>query len=206
MAAITNYSTLQTEIEANLHRSDISSATIQGFIDLAETRLREDLMVREMETAVDVTISAQTASLPTGYVGIRRFYLNTSPTLLLTYLTPDVFWSTYASSQVSRPIAFTIEGENFVFGPTPDATYTGKALIYSLIALATTDPSALLTSNPNLYLYAGTLEAAIFLDNDRLAEKYGLLYREALKSKKKSSRADRTGSQALRARPISGVR
>ena len=90
MAIITNYATLQTAISDNLHRSDLAAGTLQGFINLAEARLREDLRVREMESTVDVTISAQTAALPSGYIGLRRFYLNTSPTVLLTYLTPDV--------------------------------------------------------------------------------------------------------------------
>ena len=206
MAAITNYSTLQAEIETNLHRSDISSATIQGFIDLAETRLREDLRVREMEVSADISIDSQEESLPTGFVGMRRFYLGTDPVTPLVFSSPDAFWRMFLSSQTSRPTHFTIEGNNFVFGPSPDATYTGKILYYALIALATTDPSALLTANPNLYLYASMIEAGVYLGNDKIAMKYGLLYREALVAKKRSDKHSRFSGQALIPRPHQGTR
>jgi len=144
-------------------RSDLTSR-IPEWIANTETRIAygsrepnficEPLRVRAMETSADVTINAQTAALPTRYLQSRRFYLNSSPIQELGYVVPDVFWRTYISSDTARPTRFTVEGENFVFGPIPDATYTGKILYYQKFAglSADGDTNWLLTNAPGVYL------------------------------------------------------
>ena len=204
--AITSYAELKTAIANNLHRSDLVAGRVIEFITLGENRLRDDLRVREMEVSANITVDAQEVALPTGFIGVRRFYLNSSPITSLTFASPDAFWRMFLSSQTSLPTHYTIEAENFVFGPAPDISYTGKILYHALTGLNVTDPSALLTANPNLYLYASMLEAGVFLGNDALAQKYGLLYREALESKKTSDRHSRFSGQALIPRLHMGVR
>jgi hypothetical protein len=106
-------------------------------VQLAEARIAygsqegaflcEPLRIRAMESSADVAVSGQTASLPAGYLQARRFYLNSAPIQELGYVVPDLFWRTYISVCPGRPGRFTVEGENFVFGPTPDAAYIQPA-------------------------------------------------------------------------------
>lgn len=144
-------------------RSDLTSR-IPEWIANVETRaaygsrepnfICEPLRVRGMETSADVTISAQTAALPTNYLQSRRFYINSSPVRELDYIVPDLFWRTHISSDTAEPRRFTVEGENFVFGPIPDATYTGKILYYKKLTplSADSDTNWLLTNAPGVYL------------------------------------------------------
>ena len=169
---INTYATLKTAVANWLGgRSDLTSR-IPEFIELAEDRIAHDLRVRAMETSADVTISARTASLPTSFLQMRRLYLNVTDVPALEYVSPDNYWKKWGSATSGQPQIYTIEGENLVFAPTPDSTYTGKALYYKrFTALSSdSDDNWILTNARGLYLYGALLEAAPFIRNDpRLA-------------------------------------
>ncbi len=73
--SVDNYGELKTAIANWAERDDLTSR-IPEFIALAEDRIALDLRVRPMETSADITISAQTAALPTGFLGVRRLVLD----------------------------------------------------------------------------------------------------------------------------------
>lgn len=174
--SIATFADLKSQIATALNRSNLTSQ-IPVFVQLAETRISygskegaltcEPLRIRAMETSADVAISGQTAALPTGYLQARRFYLNTDPVQELTYIVPDIFWRLYAGRGTGQPTHFTVEGENFLFGPTPDSTYTGKSLYYKKFdALsADADTNWLLTNAPAVYLHGALMEAYRFTRN-----------------------------------------
>ena len=165
--SISTYAELQTAVANWLARDDLT-ARVPEFISLAEDRIAHDLRIRAMETSADITISAQTAALPTGFLQQRRLYLNADNARNLQYLTPDNFWTKWASVSSGEPEVFTIEGENFVFGPAPDSTYTGKCLYYKRFDALSDDADTnwILTNARGLYLYGALLEAAPFIRND----------------------------------------
>jgi hypothetical protein len=127
--AISTFAELKTAVANWLGRSELTSR-IPEFVSLAEDRIASELRIRPMETAVDITINSQTEALSTGYLQARRLYIDGDPVRQLELMTPLQFWNRYVSSQTGKPKAFCIEGENIVFGPSPDATYTGKFLYY----------------------------------------------------------------------------
>lgn len=167
---------LKASIASFLNRANLSSQ-IPTFIQLAESRIAygsregellcEPLRVRGMETSADVAISGQTAMLPSGYLQARRFYLNSDPIQELGYIVPDLFWRTYISVCAGLPTRFTVEGENFVFGPTPDSACTGKILYYQKFSplVNDSDTNWLLTNAPGVYLHGALLEAYRFTRN-----------------------------------------
>ena len=213
--AITTYSQLKTSLQNWGIRSEATfTDRVDEFIDLAEDRIHygsddpefpsEPLRIRGMETAADLTINAQTVAQPTGFLEVRRLYLNSDPKEDLDYLMPDRFWASadVATATTGKPKIFTIEGTNFVFGPSPDSTYTGKLLHWkkldALSDAATTN--WLITNAPGIYLYASMLEASIWMEDDGLAVKYARLYSSRINAMMRQDRASRYAGP-LSARP-----
>ncbi len=192
--AISTYGELKTAI-ANWLADDNLTARIPEFIVLGEAEIFGDTRTRTrlLETTTDITISAQEVALPTRFIGVRRFYLNTDPTRKLRYLTPDNFWNRFISSTTGTPDFYTIEGENFNFEPTPDGTYTGKLLYWQKPAAfsADSDTNTFFTTNPDLYLYASLVAAAPFLGDDPRLMTWTTLYDHAADRIKKADRVDR---------------
>ena len=178
--ALSTFADVKSTVATVLNRSNLTSL-IPYFVQLTETKIAygdrsgqiviEPLRVRGLETSADVSISGQTAALPTGYLQSRRFYLNTDPIQELEYIVPDVFWRTFISSTQGTPTRFTVEGENFVFGPSPAATYTGKILYYQKLAPLTNDIDTnwLLTNAFGVYLNGTLAEAYAYSRNQEQA-------------------------------------
>ena len=189
---ISTYGTLKTAIANYLTRSDLTSR-IPEFIELAEDRIAHDLRVRAMETSADITIDAQTEALPTGFLQMRRFYLSTDPVRKLEFMPPEHFWAIWAASESGQPKVYTIEGENLVFGPSPDSTYTGKALYYKRFTALSDDADTnwLLTSARGLYLYGALLEAAPYIRNDPRLATWSALWDNGLDRVTRADQRDR---------------
>lgn len=173
--SISTYAELKTALANFSDRSDLTSR-LGEFVTLAETRIfygnkeppfeSEPLRIRAMETSADLTISAQTVALPTRYLGVRRQYISGDNGLKIGMVSPDAFWGEFASpTYTGRPFRYTIEGENFVFGPSPDSTYTGKLLYWQKFAALSADGDTnwLLTNAPGAYLQGALIELYDYL-------------------------------------------
>lgn len=183
--AIATYVDLRASVATWLNRSNLTTL-IPDFIALAETRIHygsfepplqsDPLRIRAMEESVYATISAQRALLPARFLQARRFFLDGNPERKLDLITPDQFWSTFVSSRCGPPKQFTIEGESFVFGPTPDGSYTGELLYYRAFAPLSDDSDTnwLLQNAPGAYLHGALIEAHSYARNSDEAQKsYG---------------------------------
>ncbi len=131
---VANYGELQTYI-LNQLGGNIATDRIVEAIEIAEQHIDHEIMrrggLRAWEAANDLMIDAQQEVLPARFLGVRRLYLSLSDrNRVLQYLAPQDFWNRYLSTQTGEPEAYTIEGENFEFGPAPDSTYTGKLLYW----------------------------------------------------------------------------
>ena len=173
--AISTFAELKTALANFSDRSDLTSR-LGEFVALAETRIfygsqeapfvSDPLRIRAMETSTDLTISSQTVALPTRYLGLRRQYISGDNGLKINMVSPDAFWGNHAGSTDSgRPFEYTIEGEYFVFGPSPDATYTGKLLYWQKFAALSADGDTnwLLTNAPGAYLQGALIELYAYL-------------------------------------------
>lgn len=213
--SITTYDELKTAVANWLNRSDLT-AYIPDFIALGEQRIyygaddpfpSEPLRIREMQTSADITFSAQSAALPTGFLGMVRLYLDAEPKITPTQMTPEAFWRKHSTSVASRPTDYTIEGANIILGPAPDSTYTGKALYYKAFdAVATASPEPwLLTNAPNVYLYAALLEAHPFLMHDERVTIWHGMFRAAVNGLNRASDASRLSGPLVSQTDVIGV-
>lgn len=165
--SITTYNELTFAVKNWLQRNDLNSR-IPEFIVLGEALLYTKLRCREMESSASATIttSTRTTSLPTNWVAGRRIYISDTLNYRLEYKTPAEYWSVYADLTSARPSVYTIEGENFVWGPLPDAGYTATVLYYQRPAALSSSLNSVFTRWPNLYLFSALLQSAPFLGND----------------------------------------
>jgi hypothetical protein len=135
-----------------------------------------------METESDVALVAgtRTAAVPTGFREVRRVYINSSPVKELDYMTPQDYWNRYTATNTGKPVVFTVEGTNFLFGPIPDSAYTAKVLHFKALDALATSAHGVFTANPDVYLYGALLAAEPFLKNDKRIGVWKGLFDEAL--------------------------
>jgi hypothetical protein len=127
--ALTTYSGLKASIADWLNRSDLTNQ-IDDFIGLAEADFNAKLRIRQMEQIDAITIDSETETVPTGFIGVRSFYILSAGTkYALEYITPHNMFEIKAGSTTARPRVYTIESDNAAeslrFGPAPDSAYTG---------------------------------------------------------------------------------
>jgi hypothetical protein len=167
--ALTTYSGLKASIADWLNRSDLTNQ-IDDFIGLAEADFNAKLRIRQMEQIDAITIDSETETVPTGFIGVRSFYILSAGTkYALEYITPHNMFEIKAGSTTARPRVYTIESDNAAeslrFGPAPDSAYTGYLSYYKRFpALSDTSTSNyILTNHPGIYLYGSLYHAANFL-------------------------------------------
>jgi hypothetical protein len=205
--AIDSYANLKTALANWLDRSDLTSR-LDEFIELAEARFADDIRIRAMETTVTQALTAGTRSysLPTGYLQGRNFQINTDPITALEYVTPEMMDRIWAGSKTGRPKTYTILGDNYLLGPSPDTADTLEITYYKeftpLSSGATTN--WLILNRPNLYLYACLLEAAPFLGNPEEAGVWARYYQEALERLHEADARDRFSGSALTIKTTAG--
>ena len=162
--AISTYSELKTAIADHLDRDDLTSQ-IDNFIDLAETRHKRDIRIREMLSRLAVTVDARYIDAPAGYLEGVSFRLLTDPVALLSYVSPESI-NSYRQETTGKPKFFTVH-EQIELDKAPDSSYSGEILYWkSLTALSDDNTTnALLTRAPDAYLYGALLASALYLLN-----------------------------------------
>lgn len=202
--AIGNYAELQAAIKSWSKRNDLDSV-IPDFITLAETRINRNIRIRKMETRVTTsTVSTQLYyGLPTGFVQMRHFKLNTSPVTDLNYLTPERLDNLWAGSTTGKPRVYTLLGDEIRLGPTPDAVYTMEMLYYKkFTALSDSNTTTeLLTDCPDIYLYAALLELSAYTEHNEGVMKWTQLFNETISAIEMEDSKDRYSGSALRTVP-----
>ena len=162
--ALDNYSNLQTAIANFLARDDLTTEIVD-FIALTEADFNRRLRVRAMENSSSFTIDSETETLPTGFLQARSFVIPTNPKTALQFMTPFHQAETQGSSETGKPRAYSIEGTNFRFSPTPDASYSATLVFYKAFdALsASVATNHILTNHPDVYLFGALYFASTFI-------------------------------------------
>lgn len=150
------YATLQTDIAGYLHRTDLT-ASIPGFIALAEAYMLRELALREVETSVSGVTAGAVIALPADFASLVR--------LTVTYggVEYDLDYSVQPMSHAgSVPQSYRIESNALRLFPEPTSGYTYTLYYRATIAplSGTVTTNWLLTNAPDLYLYASCLEGA----------------------------------------------
>lgn len=181
--SITNYSDLQSTIASYLARTDLT-AQIPDFIQLAETRLRRDLRIRQMLKVVTTTTTGSdgTVELPSDFLQMRDLHINTNPIQVVEYISPSNFYRNTWSTSTGLPRQYTILAQEFQFSPKPDTSYTLQMMYYAAPPyLSSSNPSNVFLANcPDLLLYGALGEAAPYLMDDNRLQTWASMYDRGL--------------------------
>ena len=181
--SITNYSDLQSTIASYLARTDLT-AQIPDFIQLAETRLRRELRLRQMLKVVTTTTTGSdgTVELPSDFLQMRDLHINTNPIQVVEYISPSNFYRNTWSTSVGLPRQYTILAQEFQFAPKPDTNYTLQMMYYATPPyLSNSNPSNVFLANcPDLLLYGALGEAAPYLMDDNRLQTWASMYDRGL--------------------------
>ena len=199
--AISTYAELQTAVANWLDRDDLS-ARIPEFIALAEARINRVLRIRLMEFKYTAsTVAAQrNYALPTGYIQMRNFQLNTSPITSLSYVSPEIYDRLWGGSQGGIPQFYTIIANELQLGPISGSVITMEMLFYKKISAlsASNTTELMLTDNPDVYLYGALLEAEPFVMNDERIGVWAQGFEKAIVDLQEQDNKDRHSGSALR--------
>jgi len=205
--AISNYSELQTAVANWLDRDDLT-ARIPEFIALAEARFNRVLRLRSMEAkyTANTVASQRNLALPTGYIQMRNFQVNTNPLTTLSYVTPEIYDRLWGGSTSGTPKFYTILANEVSFGPIPGSVMEVEMLFYKKFdsLSVTTTTNWLITNAPDIYLYGSMLEAEPFIMNDERVPLWATALERAVTDMQEQDNKDRHSGSALRVMNTSG--
>ena len=202
--AITTYSELQTALTNALKRDP---GNWDDLIDLAEARIRRGLRVSSLEQRSTLSTVAGTNyySLPSDFREMRSIRLDTDPKTTLEFASPEEIDAKYAGSETSKPLLWTIEGDELRLAPTPDTVYT-VAITYHQELPGLSDSQTtnwLLTNHPDAYLYGVLTEAATYLMDETGKARWEPLFQNAMGQAVREDMRRKYPGSALRMRPRS---
>lgn len=194
--AISTYTELQTAVENWLDRSDLDSR-IPEFIALAEDTINKRLRIRAMETRATTTVAEEYIALPSDFLEMRNFQLNTSPKQTLRLVTPEYIDTFWAGSTTGQPKVFTFVGGEIQVAPSPGGSYTAEMDYYAKWDIASDSTNWLLTNAPSVYLYGSLLQAEPFLKNDKRIPVWESRFEKALMDVEVADRRERWSGNSL---------
>lgn len=184
MTAVISYATLITRLGEDCNRvgdTDFASAA-PGFIQSAEAEMNRRLRVRDMIARATATIDNEYELVPTGFMGVRSFVLQSSPSYPLEYLTEDLLAAKkYSYTTAGKPIFYAVVGGEFQFVPEPGDSYTASLSFWQKIpALSVSNTSNwLLESHPDAYVEGAKVHAFNWLQDEAreqiALQKFGII-------------------------------
>lgn len=203
--SVANYTDLLASVASWVNRTDLTSV-IPDFVTLAEARIARDLRLRSQVTAATITTVAgtQSAALPTGWLEFENLTVVSSPDVQLNYVNIQHLDTKYPNnSYTGCPVVYSIEGQQILFGPVPDAAYSVSVLYYKrLDPLNTTPTNWLLTNHPGIYLWAALSESAPFLKDDKRALVWETKYANELSALEESDTRGQFSGSVLKVRAV----
>lgn len=170
--SLSTYANLQNAVLSFAHRANIQDAVnadiIPDLIRLGELWIFRKAKVREMETALSVTLASGVGTVPSDYTGLKHARIDGSPTRPLKQRPAQWIYEQYPlRSSDTKPHFIGVDAGQFVFGPFPDSDYTVKGTYYAKPTTIASSANALFLANPDIYLYAAMAETDPYLKNDK---------------------------------------
>ncbi len=196
--ALSTYDELKTSIANWADRDDMTNF-IPDFIALTEARFNRELRLRSMEQKEHAsTIGGQANyALPVNYLQMREFRLNNSPTVSLTYVSPEIFEAWSLGQGI--PKYYTIIANEIRIGPTPSGIYDMEMLFWRKFPALTSTAQVnwMITNSPDIYLYGSLMEMEPFLQNDARTALWAAGYFKAIETLQLQDDKDRHSGSAL---------
>jgi hypothetical protein len=215
--SLATYLDLQNSIASWASRSDLATV-IPDFIRLAETRINRELIRKggmEVMTTLTLTGGIEWAALPADFAKANVLYIAGNPIQVLTYKTPARLIEEYPdSTAIGYPASWTVIGNadgktvqpmRAMFRKVPDGNYTVymlyQRMVPTLVGNGQAETNWLLTTAPDVYLYASLIETAAYLKKDDDVERFGKGYAQALEDMESADKALRYAGSPT-ARPL----
>jgi len=196
--AFGNYDELKTSI-ANWSDRDDMGPFIPDFVALCEARFNRELRLRSMEQKEYAnTVGGQANyALPTNFLQMREFRLNTNPTVSLRYVSPEIYEAWNLGS--GEPSFYTIIANEIRLGPVPAGVYEMEMLFWRKFPNlgGTTPTNWMLQNAPDVYLYGSLLELEPFIQNDQRIAVWSAGYQKAIQDIQLQDDKDRHSGSAL---------
>jgi len=144
---------------------------IPTFIDFAEAEFNRNLRVRQMVVRAEAPIDTRFSAVPADFIEAKDLVIvSTDPIQPLEFITQQEMAQLRSTEyqSASKPLNFTVVGDEFEVMPTPDQVYSLEMSYYAKITPLTTDSQTnwLLTDYPDLYLYTSLMHSAPYLKDD----------------------------------------
>jgi len=172
------------------NRTDLNNR-LDDFITITESKtmrgtqlqgqIVQGLRTRELEKLANVTLNAETASVPSDFIQAIRFFLDQNPRVQLEYIAPQNMDKRFPDTSTGTARFFTVEAGNFRFKPIPSSG-TAKLLYYfrpAILSGANTT-NELLTNYPDIMLWGSLAELWDFLKDDAKSIKYRQLWADGI--------------------------
>jgi hypothetical protein len=188
--SISTYAELKTALANWSNRSDLTSR-MGEFITLAESRINKDLRMAQVQkrATTDTVADQEFYPLPDDFVAAISLVLSTSPEQRLEYIPADQLTMKYPSAPSGEPEAYGIVGQSFRLVPAPNSAWT-MTLSYRAKMPALSDSNTsnyVLTMYPDIYLYGGLLEIALYVKDKSAAQDWKAVYDVAVAGAKRQS-------------------
>jgi hypothetical protein len=197
--ALSSYTDLIASVANWAHRSDLG-ALMPDIVAMAEARISRDLRLRNQITSTTLiaTAGARSVPIPADWLEFENLSIITSggSQRQLTYVPVEHMDSKYDSAYVGLPAIYTLEGDSLLLAPTPDSAYSIDAIYYArLPSIITNGTNWLLTSHPNIYLFACLAEVFLYTQNPDQIQLFSQRYSEGLQQLQvQDDRASHSGS------------
>lgn len=149
-----------------------------------------------MENRVTATINSEYSSLPTDFLEMRNFQLNTDPKQILRFVTPEYIDTFWTGSTTGQPQVYTFIGGEIQVAPSPDSSYTAEMDYYQKLDIASS-VNWVLTNAPDAYLYGSLLAAEPFLKNDKRIPTWERYFEKAIADLERADIRERWGGGSL---------
>jgi hypothetical protein len=180
--SLTNYSDLQTSVAGWLHRADLT-AIIPDFVKLGEATINRKLRLLQMENVASLTtsITDRFATLPTGFMEAidLSLYLDDYPQTLTQVPLSKINGNSLTDQAQPRFYAIS---SNIVFDVISDEVYTLSLRYLKKLDLATDTTNYVMTTYPDIYLYATLMAAEPYMKNDKRLGIWAGLLKDALEA------------------------
>lgn len=173
--ALATYADLKTSIGTWTTYGDVDDQ-LDDFVAWAHREICRRLRANVLLASATVVVSAETVAQPTGFLAIRRLYLDITPRLALNTVSPEMAIERAGQfGTCTYPDSVAVEGANFRFSPLYSTSTSGLLLYYKepTQMVLDADTNVVLTKYPYLYLF-GALEALYsFKEDSEQADRYG---------------------------------
>lgn len=201
--AISNYSTLQTEIAGWLNRDDLTSV-IPTFIQLAEANINRQVRHWKMEARTSGQQSAgdEYMQIPNDWLETIRLHVTDQGTSAITLTSRAAMADIRAKNEnisTVTPYLYCHADSQFELYPTPADTLNVELLYYQKVPAlsASNTTNWLLEEAPDVYLYGALVHSAPYLAEDARATVWGANYAAAVQTLNQASESARYSGSGM---------